>query len=230
MATKPIFTTFTYELDFGKPVYSIVQNSISILEAFYDALSPRFGLDASSQQVTSAATALSDFALQVSLFGGSATFVIRLERFTCEIRNVLREEDFRTARDSIELAEGALTKAVPDIPIRSASVSSSAWLKVEDAESATIAALTAGQPETRFDLTRIGATRSEHWPIGNLWNDQDGWSANYRLERSSVEEADLFYACLVRYDRESKFASADRRMEHMTTIHDDILENLGLKL
>ena len=151
MATRPIYTTFTYELDFGKPVYSIIQNSVPILEAFYDALSPRFGLDASSQQVTSAATALSDFALQVSLFGGSGTFVIRLERFTCEIRNVLREEDLRTARDSVELAEGALKEAVPDLPIRSASVSSKVWLEVDDAETVANAALKAGQPDTRFD-------------------------------------------------------------------------------
>ena len=221
--TVPVRTRITYELDFGVPVYSIAENSVSILKAFYKALSPRFFLDASHQSLSSAAV-LSDFVLRTSLFADNVVISLRLEKFTCELKNIVTEDDLKTVQDSVVLAEDALMKAVPELPIRSASIQVDSWLK----SNGVGAALKFGKPERDFNFARIGASGVEHWPTGKFWNEDEGWRAEYRIDRSAIENADLFYHLSVHYVGANQYASADARATHTESLSAGIMENLGL--
>lgn len=217
-----------YEVPFKRPVFDIARPGAPILRAYYDALNPRFPIAMSDLQAPSA-TSFGDVLFRVVLFGGSGVLETTLTRFYARFERIQSQQDLKVVSDCVSLSEQALKSAVTEVEPVGARIVSASWFSCEGGADAASTFLTGmacsaldPNPESYGASGVIGMVGAE------FVAENEGWSARFRVEKSLMELAHLFYHFEINHLQNGRFGSFDDRAQHAESLYVLILNRLGL--
>lgn len=227
MKTEPIYVGIKYELTFTHMLLSSTPRLVEVITEFREVVGSRYTMTPADIFTTSGQL-LSDWSVGYQLFAGNGTYTLRLDSFTCEVRNIRTSEDAERARDSIVLAEEALQKAIQDISIREAKVTFSHFFKSDNEVELERAMRAAGLPSNPINPDALGASAIEYWPSGRLSNEDAGWSSEYRLQEARFQQARAFFYLQATYVNGSAYPNAETRLNHVSDLVTGLQTGMGL--
>jgi hypothetical protein len=218
-----------YEVPFKRPIFEIARPGAPILRAYYDALNPRFPLSMSDLQAPSAATSFGDVLFRVVLFAGSGVLETTLTRFYARFERIQSQQDLKVVSDCVNLSEQALKSAATELEPIGARIMSASWLSCEGGAEAANAFLT-GMARTSVDLRAesYGASSVIGTIGAELVSGEDLWSARFRIEKSLMERAHIFYHFEINHLQNGRFGSFEERTQHAESLYLLILNRLGI--
>jgi hypothetical protein len=218
-----------YEVPFKRPVFDIAQPGAQILRAYYDALNPRFPIAMSDLQAAPSAASFGDVLYRVVLFGGSGVLETTLTRFYARFERIQTQQDLKVVSDCVSISEQALKSTVTELEPIGARIVSASWLSCEG-----------GADVANNFLTRIARSALDLNPEGcgasgvigmigaEFVAENEGWTARFRLEKSLMELAHLFYHFEINHQQGGHFASFEERAQHAESLYLLVLNRLGL--
>lgn len=219
----------TYEVTFKEPAFAVPQSAVPILDSFYKALAPRYGIRVSDLQITSG-NLLSDMAVRVTLFRGNGSLEVSVEKFSGKFQGLKTEEDVMAVKDCLNLSGDALNKALPDFSERATAIGTTAWLTCDTEESEIKELLkNFGESGTNIPFEEFGATEINYSQKAAFSNTEESWSVAFGLERSAIPGSHVFFDCNANYLNGGRYNSLDERVEHVRRIWLGVLQNFRLE-
>ena len=204
-----------YKAIFAEPVFELVTVPGRVFEAFYKTLNPRFSTSMSDLRSVGGGS-YADVSYRVNLFGGNGTLTITAEGLLAAFQGLRTTSDLETVLDCVVLSDQALHAAFPETPIKSRLYTALSWLECEGGPEAVRKLLhERGGKVVPVVEGDFGAEKVSYSLGAEFSNDDDGWAGKIALERSVLEQADLFYRVESAYIDTGKYVTLESQMQHV---------------
>ncbi len=217
-----------FDKQFKRPAFKIVQDISTIVENFHEVLNVRFPHKLSDLQIQNG-NSPADIFIRVLLLNGNGHLELGVDHFRATFINLNPESGVALAKDCLELCEQVLLDAIPDLETKTAFLRTSGWLECDGGEKAVAELLGKfGAPAQQLLPEGFGATEVRYSPQGVIGNKEEGWTVSFRLERSAIESAHLFFVCDGTYSDGGRFDNLEDRINHVSCILGHLSKHFGL--
>ena len=220
-------TDITYEVSFKKPLISQTGRD-AIFTSLYESMAENF-LVTLTDVTINAGPSPANIAAAISLFGGAASIVMRLDSWRAEFRNIQSEDDRKLALRCLNLAAGAIESSDRVLPARRTATVAS-WLACEEGEAGVATLLRQYGSPGKIEADFLGAAELDFAINPTLRNPTEGWDSTFYISRSQLSGTHLFVNYIGHYIEGGRYNSIDQLTEHVRFMLRGMLEKLGVQL
>ena len=217
-----------YEVAFSRPAFSRIASFSQIIEPIYDAFCSELVIPSDAISLENGNT-IATAGVTLTLFSGLSVFEARLDGYKAHFLDLRSSEAIDRAKRHAKLFEDAICGFLTDgIPAHSRLVTPS-WLTVEGgiaAAEALIRSLT-WLPDSD-DPFQIEATNTRSLVKFECFNNDDLWKIGITVDKSALQEADLFLELSGEYASGSHFDSFDNKANHLSTVSRAVIDKLDM--
>lgn len=215
---------------FEEPVFELPKLAAEVSRSYFKTFTPRFSLAPSDIQV-SEGQSYGDFAINFRLFGGAGVIRITTEELSQQYTGINTEDDLKIVKDCIGLSEQGLTHVMPNISMQMGTLAATSWLMCEGGTDAAQDLLSRhGKKSVPFSARELGADESvNHIIRAGFTSSKEGWTINFVLERSALEQAHLYYRLEAIYLKDGAYGDIEKQAEHAHSMYLKILELYELR-
>lgn len=217
-----------YEVAFTRPAFSRIASFAQIIEPIYDAFSSELAIPRDAICLENGNT-IATAGVTLTLFSGLSVFEARLDGYKAHFLDLRSSDAIDRAKRHAKLFEdatcGFLTEGVP----AHSRVVTPSWLSLEGgipAAEALARSLT-WLPDS-VDPFQIEATNTRSLVKFECLNNSDLWKIGITVDKSALQEADLFLELSGEYASGSHFDSFDDKANHLATVSRAVIDKLGL--
>lgn len=226
---KMVQLNLAYKAAFAEPVFDLVTVPGRVFKSFYKTLNPKFSMGMSDLQSVGGAS-YADVSYKINLFGGSGTLTITAEGLQAIFQGLRTPEDIKTVTDCIILSDQALREAFPGTSIKSRQYTALTWLECEGgSESVRQLLHNRGNQVVPLAEGDLGAEKVSYSLGADFTNDAEGWGGRIALERSLLDQADLYYRMESAYIDTGKYATLESQIQHTQDVYLEMLHRFGLE-
>lgn len=219
----------SYEANFLIPAFDLAKESVSVLNALYRHLAPRYTPRSSDMQVVGGSL-LSDLKARITLFGGLGVLEVTADKFSASFTNAVGT-DIETIKDCVAAALAAMAEWSPDLSYREESIRATVFLNIMDGADARdnflnnlVGGKAAIQPED------FGATRVYPGMKVECVNLDDKWTVGFDVYRSWAIGEMLVANCNAIYQQGTPLTTFEEKAAHAGKMFTDFLAHVGLEL
>jgi len=216
-----------YEVGFSRPAFSRITSFAQIIEPIYDAFCSEFELSSDAISLENGNT-IATAGVTLTLFSGLIVFEAKLDGYKAHFLRLRSSDTIDRAKRHAKLFEDVICGFLTDgVPAHSRLVTPS-WLTIEGGIPAaeTIVRRLTWLPDSD-DPFRIEATNTHSLVKFECSND-DFWKIGITVDKSAIQEADLFLELSGEYASSSHFDSFDDRANHLTAVWRAVLDKFEL--
>lgn len=228
MKAKVERINLTYEVEFATPSFDLPIRNVNVLQAFYETLHPRFPIHAPDLHV-SGGNLLSDVHVRLTLFNGSGTIDLSVERMSLAFHSVKTSGDMTICKDCIALSEEALQKSLPAVSPRIIAIKPTVFLELQGEEQSADNYLSR-LPGSSIELDLRAFGSAIQYPGINLEVDniEEKWNAVFHAFHDRTKRTLLTLFCSAVYRADGTVRGLEHRANHMERLLNAFLESIGL--
>lgn len=114
MVAKTVLADLMSVVEFSPPAFDLADRTVPVLRAIYDHTTPHYMIDLSDMRV-SGGQAVSDLAVDVSMFGGNVAVRVAARDMTSTFRQIKNDQDVDVCATIMSASEQAIADTLPDI-------------------------------------------------------------------------------------------------------------------
>ena len=217
-----------YEVAFSRPAFSRIASFSQIIEPIYDAFCSELIIPSDAISLENGNT-IATAGVTLTLFSGLSVFEAKLDGYKAHFLDLRSPDAIDRAKRHATLFEDAICGFLTDgVPAHSRLVTPS-WLTVEggiSAAEALVRRLT-WLPDSD-DPFQIEATNTRSLVKFECLNNDNLWKIGITVDKSALQEADLFLELSGEYPSGSHFDSFDSKANHLATVSRAVIDKLDL--
>ena len=217
-----------YEVAFSRPAFSRIASFSQIIEPIYDAFCSELIIPSDAISLENGNT-IATAGVTVTLFSGLSVFEAKLDGYKAHFLDLRSSDAIDRAKRHATLFEDAICGFLTDgVPAHSRLVTPS-WLTVEGGNSAAEALVRrlTWLPDSD-DPFQIEATNTRSLVKFECLNNDNLWKIGITVDKSALQEADLFLELSGDYPSGSHFDSFDNKANHLATVSRAVIDKLDL--
>ena len=217
-----------YEVAFSRPDLGRIASFAQILKPIYDAFSSELIVPSDAISLENGNT-FAAAGITLTLFSGLSVFEAKLDGYKARFLDLRSPDAIDRAKRHAKLFEDATCGFLTDaIPANSRLVMPS-WLAVEGgvaASEALVRRLT-WLPDSD-DPFQIEATNTRSLVKFECFNNDNLWKIGIMVDKSALQDADLYLELSGEYASGSHFDSFDNKANHLSAVSQAVIDKLDL--
>ncbi len=217
-----------YEVAFSRPAFSRIASFAQIIEPIYDAFGSELIIPSDAISLENGNT-IATAGVTLTLFSGLSVFEAKLDGYKAHFLDLRSSAAIDRAKRHAKLFEDAIRGFLTDgVPAHSRLVTPS-WLTVEGGIPAAVALVRrlTWLPDSD-DPFQIDATNTRSLVKFECFNNENLWKIGITIDKSALQEADLFLELSGEYTSGSHFDSFDKKANHLATVSRAVTDKLDL--
>ncbi len=228
MEFTALWLDVTFVARFATPLIRLAMENVRLLEALHHQLA-RFQIP-TSDLLVAGGQSMGDVSVLIRAFNRRGELRVTVDELSASFTSIREPADFQIVREFTEHAERGVSSVFQHSPlIGRRTLSANGHLKLQSEAPVRaffehFLALDVG-----FNPKALGADQLENGVVLKLQNVQDGWDGRLLLERSELEEADIFFSASVRFDEVGRAGAFGDRLAFSEQLLLNLLAQCGLR-
>lgn len=227
VVAKTVLAEMRCTVEFSVPAFDLANRTIHVLSALYDRISRHYPIDLADMRVL-AGSAVSDLAVNVTMFGGNADVQVSAKDMTLTFRHIKSEQDIDICAIIMSASEKAIADSLSTAEMSNRLLSCTLSLELGD-----------GKANAREHVSHMAALDSRLavgdicggicQPLINLEaiNQDAGWRATFYAAPHRELDSTLIAGCSVEYD---STYTVETGVEHVHQLIDAFLDAAALEV